>query len=208
MNTFKRLMLVLVGVMLVGLGIAINLANNWGSDPATVFAHALSLKFNAKGWSFFTVGNVLILMNLIVFIVLTITDKFKYYNIGTFAGTFCIGIFSDMWFNIISDAVVNLNSLVFKIVWLLLGALILSTGIGLYVAGDMGASPIDLISVAISDHFKKLSYPIVRIVCDLIFAILGWILGGVIGLTTILCMVLIGPISGFVIKYAKKICKF
>ena len=205
MNTFKRLMLVLVGVMLVGLGIAINLANHWGSDPATVFAHSLSLKFNSKGLSFFTVGNVLILINLIVFTILTVTDKFKYYNIGTFAGTFCIGIFSDIWFNIISATIVNFNSLTFKIIWMLFGALVLSTGIGLYVAGDMGASPIDLISVAISDHFKNLSYPIVRIVCDLIFAVLGWILGGVVGLSTIICMFLIGPISGFVIKYAKQI---
>lgn len=203
MNFIKKILLVFLGVSLIGMGAAISLVNNWGSDPVTVFAQSISLKLESLGWNFFSVGNTLIFINLLIFIFLIIRYKFKYIQIGTFAGMFCVGLFIDEWVKLLTDIILLNDSVVFKIIWMFVGTIILAAGIGLYVSSEMGAAPVDLISVIISEYFK-LKYFWVRMICDLIFVIFGWLLGGVVGLSTILCMILVGPISGVVIKNIKK----
>ena len=203
MQLVKKLTLIFIGVAFIGLGVAISVMNNWGSDPITVFAQAISIRLTNNGYDFFNVGHTLILINLIIFVILISIYKMKYVNVGTFVGMFCVGIFTNLWMNILANVVLKDNILILKVIWMLVGVVVMSIGIGLYISSDMGAAPFDLVSVVISEKLEK-NYAKVRIFCDLFFAILGWALGGVIGLTTVLCFCLIGPISGVVIKYAKK----
>lgn len=206
MEYLKRVILVFVGVTLMGMGIAISALNNWGVDPITVFAQAISNILTNKGMSFFTIGNTLICMNLIVFSVLLVIYKMKYVNIGTFAGMFCVGLFTDMWMKILTGVVHADNVITLKVIWLLIGVIVFALGIGMYVSGDIGASPLDLISVTISEKFN-FKYSIVRMICDLSFMVVGWGLGGVVGINTVFCMFLIGPISGFIIKNIRQYLK-
>ena len=206
MNFIKKILLVFLGVALIGMGAAISLINNWGSDPVTVFAQSISLRLenlDSNIFSIFSVGNTLIFINLLIFIFLVIKYKFKYIQIGTFAGMFCVGLFIDQWVKLLEDIILLNNGIIFKTIWMMIGTVVLATGIGLYVSSEMGAAPVDLVSIIISERFK-LKYFWVRMICDLIFVILGYLLGGVVGLATIFCMILVGPISGFVIKNIKK----
>ncbi len=198
----KKLILVLAGVVIIGFGLSVNIANDWGSDPVTIFAQALSFASEKIGITWFTVGRALIFMNIVVFIILLLIYKLRYVNIGTFAG-FCIGFFTDFWSNIFSHVVLANNDFFFKVIWMIVGTVCLAAGIGIYVAVDMGASPLDLISITISEKFK-FNYARTRVVCDLLFLVFGWIFGGVVGITTVLCMLLIGPISNFVIRNIQK----
>lgn len=204
MDFIKKLLLIFFGVVLIGLGAAISLVNNWGSDPITVFVQAVSFKLQNFNLTFFSVGNTMIFINFLVFIFLVIKYKFKYIKIGTFAGMFCVGVFIDIWVKVLRDIILLNNSLLFKTFWMLIGVVILAVGIGFYVSSNMGASPLDLISVIISESLNK-KYFLVRMICDLVFLFLGWLLGGVIGLSTVFCMMLVGPISGIVIKNIRKL---
>lgn len=203
MQLFKKILLILIGVALIGLGIAIALLNNWGVDPVTVFAQALSIKLLALGWTFFNVGNTLIVMNMIIFVILISIYKMKYINIGTFIGMFCVGIFINLWVNLLSGLILENSSIILKIVWMIIGVVIMSVGVGMYISSNMGASPFDLIPVVLSDELR-IKYSIMRVISDFSFVFLGWIFGGVVGVTTILLLCCIGPISGLVIKYARK----
>lgn len=200
----KKIMLIWIGVMIMGFGLAINIANNWGSDPVTVFAQSLTNILGKIGVTFLTVGRALILMNMVVFVIMVFIYKLKYVNWGTFAGMFCVGLFTDFWTGFLADMVLNNNGFGFKTLWMILGTVSLAVGIGIYAAVDMGASPLDLISITISEKLG-VNYAKVRMICDLCFLVLGWLFGGIVGVATVLCMLLIGPISGLVIQNIKKI---
>lgn len=202
MKILKKFIIVIIGVAFIGMGAAISIINNWGSDPITVFAQGLSYSLLKLDWSFFTVGNSLIFIDFSVFVVLVLLYTFKYIKFGTFAGMVFVGLFIDMWQNLLLD-LVKTDNIIGKIIWMIIGAIILSAGIGLYLSADMGAAPVDLIPVEISEHLH-INYSVVRIICDLLFMFLGWLLGGVVGIATVVCMCLIGPISGLIIKYMKK----
>ena len=200
---FKKLFIILIGVVLIGMGIAISILNNIGSDPMSVFAQGISIRLHEFGWTFFTVGNAIITLNVIVFIILVLIYKWKYVNIGTFIGMFCIGSAANIWTKILSDIITNDNHIFYKSIWVIVGVTLISTGVGLFIYSNMGASPLDLISVTISNYLK-INYSITRIVCDTVFGLIGWSIGGVVGITTIVSMIFIGPISGIVIRNMKK----
>ena len=202
MKILKQLIVVIIGVAFIGMGAAISVINNLGSDPITVFAQGISCSLLKYNLNFFTVGNSLILVDFLVFVVLVFLYKLKYVKFGTFVGMVFIGLFIDIWQNLLLD-LVKTDSTIGKIIWMLIGATILSVGIGIYISADMGAAPVDLIPVEISEHLH-INYSLVRVICDLLFMLFGWLLGGVVGIATIVCMCLIGPISGLIIKHMKK----
>jgi uncharacterized membrane protein YczE len=199
---FKRLMAVLFGVALIGLGASIFILNNWGSDPITVFAQGAHNVLSKYSLEWFTVGRALITTNFIVFAVLLVIYKMRFVNIGTFAGMFMVGWFIDLFLKILSGSISGEAGLISKIIFMILSVVILSVGVGLYVSAELGAAPVDLISITISEAINK-KYSIVRIICDTIFVLVGFLLGGVVGVSTIASMIFIGPISGAVIKIVK-----
>ena len=74
------------------------------------------------------------------------------------------------------------------------GVSILAVGCGLYASANLGSAALEALSTALS---KKISFSFrtVRIFLDGLLVIAGLILGAKIGVGTILCVLLIGPIS-------------
>lgn len=59
------------------------------------------------------------------------------------------------------------------------------------------------VAVVISEkiHFK---FSVVRILTDLTFVAVGFLLGGSLGVGTIICAFLVGPVAGFFLPYSEK----
>ena len=68
-----------------------------------------------------------------------------------------------------------------------------------------GTGPNDLVAVVLSDKSGKPFGP-VRIGVDLTFALVGFALGGVVGIGTIICAFLVGPAAQLFFPVSEKIC--
>ena len=63
----------------------------------------------------------------------------------------------------------------------------------------------DLVAIILSDKCKRLQFRWVRILCDLFFVVLGYLLGGTVGVGTIIAVFLTGPMVQFWLPRTKKI---
>ena len=68
----------------------------------------------------------------------------------------------------------------------------MSCGIATYIKADLGVGAIDLISEIISRK-SKMQYRLVRVIGDVAFVVIGFLLGGTVGVGTVVAAFLTGP---------------
>ena len=67
-------------------------------------------------------------------------------------------------------------------------------GAAAYMCAGLGSSPYDALPFIISARVKKVSFKIVRMIWDISFMAAGFLLGGDVGIVTILVAFFLGPI--------------
>ncbi len=80
----------------------------------------------------------------------------------------------------------------------------MAIGIATYIGADLGVGAIDLVSEIISNKLK-LSYRVIRVVCDITFVVVGYLLGGTVGVGTVVAAFMIGPAVQFVRPHVYKV---
>lgn len=83
--------------------------------------------------------------------------------------------------------------------------MILAFGMTIVIQSKAGTGPNDLVAVVISDKTRWKFGP-VRICVDVCFALAGFLLGGTVGLGTIICAFLVGPAAQMFMPVSEKIC--
>lgn len=196
-NLVRRTLVSLIGLMLCGVGVALFLWTGLGVDPASVFELGIGKVFHMS------YGTSAAVINVVILIVVFFIDK-SYINISSILAIFGIGYTAD----IVSDLLQNLNfrmsNLGIKLIFVLIGLTIMAFGIATYIRADLGVGAIDLISEIISEKVK-LQYRIVRIVGDISFVVIGFLLGGTFGIGTIVAAFMTGPVVQCVRPTANKI---
>ena len=91
-----------------------------------------------------------------------------------------------------------------RLVILAAGCVILAYGMTIVIKSDAGTGPNDLVAIVLSDKLGK-KFSIVRVITDVCFVAVGWILGGRFGVGTIICAVLVGPVAGIFLPINGKI---
>lgn len=91
--------------------------------------------------------------------------------------------------------------LAMRIVWLILGVVVMCFGAAVYIVGDMGASPYDSTALMLElNHVIRFSYG--RVILDFICVGIGYYLGAVVGVGTVVTAFFMGPLVDFFRKYA------
>jgi len=67
-------------------------------------------------------------------------------------------------------------------------------GAAAYMCAGLGSSPYDAMPFIISSHVKKVSFKVVRMIWDISFMTAGFLLGGDVGIVTVLVAFFLGPI--------------
>ena len=93
--------------------------------------------------------------------------------------------------------------MIVKIIVNILGCVILAFGMTIVIKSAAGTGPNDLVAIVISDKLK-FKFSIVRVVVDLCFAGIGFLLGGTVGLGTIICAFVVGPVAGLFLPINEK----
>ena len=215
LNLTKRIILFFLGMSIIQLGVALFLKTNIGSDPFTVFTQGLSMALNKTGVKDFSlvqmlagkseitpgIANMIILIVLFVIILFTEKSRIK---IGTLICVVGVGPIIDLGVNIISYFPVDSYNYVIKMILLLAGCFIIAIGFSILSASNLGVAPNDIIPFIIQDK-TKIEYRWIRISLDAIFLIGGFLLGGKVGIGTIIAMLSQGPFIQLCLPYGEKI---
>ena len=84
------------------------------------------------------------------------------------------------------------------------GLIVIAVGMTIVMKSDSGVGPNDLVAIVISDKLGR-SFSITRIVVDVCFVAAGFLMGGAVGIGTIICAALVGPVAGIFLPHSEKI---
>ena len=185
----KRIIFCFLGVVIIGLGCALFKQSVCGNDAFT----ALNITISER--TGISLGTVTVLMNCIYLIFPLIWGR-KYINIGTILNGVLLGYIVDFFFKLIHGAFGDPASLAIRLIWLVPAVIVISLGISLYQTADLGVGPYDYLALGLRDHMH-FPYFACRIFTDSMCALAAWLLGGLIGIGTLLCALCLGPFTQF-----------
>ncbi len=220
-ETMIRVVILLVGLTIAHLGVTLFLLTNLGADPFNVLVQGIFRTISSvtgggilTGPVVLTHGYTHIAICFLIILVLLIVDR-SYIKIGTVLCMVCGGPIIDFFTRLLSFLFAQERTLWFKLPLLALGCVILAFGMTIVIKSDAGTGPNDLAALVISEKSHK-KFGIVRIIVDVSFVVVGFILGGSFGIGTIVCACLVGPVAGFFLPQSEKLverilhrfCKF
>lgn len=199
-----RVLILMIGLTIAHLGVTLFILADLGSDPFNVLVQGIFRTISSiVNWSFITHGRVHIIICFIIILALLVIDK-SYIKIGTILCMIFGGPIIDLFTIVLAPVFAITDSLVFKIIMLAFGCVILAYGMTIVIKSEAGTGPNDLVSVVISDKTKQ-KFSIVRIIVDVSFVIIGFLLGGSLGIGTIICAFCVGPVAGHFLPVNEKI---
>lgn len=177
---FSRWVKLLVGLAFVGIGIAFTKQANLGLGPSNVLNDGLAQRTGIQLGTASIVIGVLVMLFWIPF-----REK---PGIGTVTNLLLIGVFMDLALAIVRSA----NGLFLRSVWLIAGLLLAAIGSVLYLGSQLGAGPRDGLMLGLRRK-TGWSVHLTRTALEISVLVAGWLLGGAVGIGTVLFALAIGP---------------
>lgn len=181
------------GLTLYALGIVIMINTNMGYAPWEVFHVGLA---RTTGLS---IGVASIIAGIVIVIPVTLLGEKL--GFGTIVSMILPGIVIDILFY--TNVVPVTENIVNGIVMLITGLFIITVGLYFYIKSAFGVGPRDNLIVVLA---RKTKFPIglCRSMIELLVTVIGWLLGGMVGIGTVISVIAIG----FFIQIIFKLFKF
>lgn len=173
----------MVGMMFLALGIALTIRGNiLGIAPWDVFHVGLFMNFGLS------IGMWSILSGLLLVLGTSLYSK-RWPLIGTWLNMILVGLFTDVFLWLLP--VVSHPTV--QIVLFISGVGVMGLGVGMYIASNVGAGPRDSLMLIL---MEKTGWTVkrVRTLLEVVVAIFGWLLGGPIGVGTVIIALTLGYI--------------
>ena len=187
-----RVVILFIGLTIAHFGVTLFLLANLGTDPFNVLIQGIHRTIANPQ---ITHGTVHIAVCLLIILVLLFVDR-SYIGIGTVICMFCGGPIIDFFTVLLGPLFPDGRSMVFRVIANCLGCVILAFGMTIVIKSEAGTGPNDLVAVVISDKIRK-SFGIVRVLVDIFFTAAGFLMGGTVGIGTIICAFFVGPVANF-----------
>ena len=177
----QRLPRLVAGILVLGVGITLIIQAELGVSPYDVLHQGLA---DLTGLSF---GTVVVLLGLAILVVwFPLGQRF---GIGTIINTLTVGFVVDFGLSVVPDP----GDDALRWAMLLSGIVITAFGMGLYIGAGLGPGPRDGLMTGIAA--KGFPLWLVRTVLELTALVIGWLLGGDVGIGTVLFAFGIGPLG-------------
>ena len=177
--SFGRVLILFFGLTIFGIGDAFVVQSNIGNAPWTVFAQGLSLKTGLTlGWATFFTGCAVLLLWI------PLKEKPGF---GTLSNIALIAIAIQVGVTIFPTQ----DSYALGVLYCLVGIAMVGIGSSLYITCGLGPGPRDGLMTAIHNR-SGVRIGRVRLGIEGTVLIAGWLLGGTVGLGTLLFATLIG----------------
>lgn len=196
----KKIVLALIGIFLIGCGVSFNAMAQFGNDCIGIVYDGVRSFANLSQAQLGYVSNFL---NWGLIALLWFIGR-KYVNIGTLIYILPYGTFVDIgtW---IYGIIFGNAGFVGRLIAAVIGCLILYIGVAIFITMDMGVDPFTGLVMFFRDKTNQ-EYRKVKIIFDLCMTAIGFILGGKLGVITVVTAFTAGPGIQFFAEKIKKIC--
>lgn len=184
----ERLLRLLVGLWLYGLAIALMIEGAVGASPWDIFHLGVSLHVPL---SFGTIMIVTAIGVLLAWVPLR-----QMPGLGTVANTLLLGPFADSNLTLLATP----DSLLLRWAYLLGGVVVCAFATALYVGAQLGPGPRDGLMTGLA---RRTGWSIrwVRTVIEITVLVIGVLLGGIVGVGTVVFALGVGPLTQFFLRY-------
>ena len=183
------LILVIAAVILMGFALSWLLLVDLGTDPCTLLNQTISPRLGIS------IGNWQALFNTVLLIFVIIFGG-RNLGFGTLANMFLVGysidFFSWIWAKVLPADL--FTSMGVRIAVLIPALILFILAASFYMDVDMGTAPYDAVSFIISTHLPNVSFRVIRIVYDFVVTAIAVLLGGKLGIVTVLMVITLGPV--------------
>lgn len=188
----RRLIALIGSQMMIGICVAVFKTIGFGTDPCSTFTLGLSAR---TGISF---GTCQFTFNLLLFLPVIFLDLSRI-GPGTVANMVGVGYTADICMRVIGAHLpADGLSMAVRIALFITAMAAFLAAVGFYIAVDLGVAPYDAIPQLIVERTDKLSSRTIRVLWDLSYLVMGFLLGSTVGLTTVLIGFCLGPAIAFV----------
>jgi uncharacterized membrane protein YczE len=180
-RTTRRLLQLALGLTVYGVSMAMMLRSGLGLDPWDVFHYGVAEHLPVS------FGTVVIIVGAVVLLLWIPLRQWP--GLGTIANVFVIGLATDA-----ALAVIEAPEGLLARSALLLGGILLNGLAGaMYIGSQFGPGPRDGLMTGLVARTGG-SIRVVRTAIEVAVLVVGWALGGVVGVGTVLYALLIGPV--------------
>lgn len=183
-----------IGVMLLSLGISMTIkGQRLGIGPWDVLHVGLYKNLGL------TIGTWGILTGLAIIFGTAVALR-QFPKFGTWINMVIIGLFIDVFNWLLPEfETLGAQATIFT-----LGVIMIGIGIGVYVSPNVGAGPRDSLMLLLVDKLG-LSLMMSRTLMEVVVAFIGWLLGGPVGVGTVIIALLTGRIVQYVLPKSRKL---
>ena len=177
----RRLAQLLPGLLCFGLGVALMVRADLGLSPWQVFHQGVAERAGVA------IGTVTILTGIVVLLAwIPLRERF---GLGTILNVAIIGNAMNLSLRALPQ---DLGGGITRLAAMASGILLIGLGSGLYIGAGMGPGPRDGLMTGLARRGVHIG--IVRTGLEISVLVVGWILGGTIGLGTLAFAMAIGPL--------------
>lgn len=183
----KRISIMFIGVVFIGLGIALLRGSGFGTDPFTAMNLGISRTLGIS-LGVFQLG-----LNMVLFFMVLGFGK-QYIGLGMITNMTIVGFISDFFAQIISSG----YTLEIKIIFTIIGVIIICLGVAMYSCVNLGLAPYDAIGWIVDDITNnRINFKKTRIFTDIACILIAITFDSIISINTIIMAFCTGPLVQF-----------
>ena len=186
----KRLTVMVLGNIFLGMGISIYKFAGLGNDPFSGMVMALS---DVVGMPY---ANFLVVLNLFIFLLELLFGR-NLIGAGTIVNAFGLGYFVTFFYEVWLHFFVLPGTLAAKILVMLAGTVVTGFGLSFYQTPNAGVAPFDSLSIIMTKRIPKIPYFWHRMFTDALCALVCFLAGGIVGPGTLVSAFGLGPVMNF-----------
>ena len=192
---WKRIWITLLSVILMGVFLSVLNLLGFGTDPFSFMNLSIAAALDIS------LGNWQLLLNMAMFLPVILWGR-KQIGIGTVMNMVLVGYTMDLctwlWEWIRLPVLLQLPAAKILSMLVCLAGFVLSAAT--YMSTGMGTAPYDALPAMLHNRIRRLPYWVVRLAWDVTTVVIGLVVGGKVGLVTVLMV----PTLGKTVEWVKK----
>ena len=184
----RRLAQLAVGLVLYGVTLAMMIRATLGNAPWDVLHQGMAIHLPIS------IGTAVIVMSVVVLLLwIPLREK---PGLGTIANSIVVGLVADVALSLL----VAPDAMWARVALMVGGVLLNALATALYIGSQFGAGPRDGLMTGLHRR-TGVSIRLVRTALEVLVVAIGWVLGGVVGVGTVLYALAIGPLVQLMLPY-------
>jgi uncharacterized membrane protein YczE len=188
-----RVIIMLLAVTLMGFALSLLVRAHMGTDCYACMTLGISAKLGTS------LGVMQLSVNAVLLIGVLFLDRSRI-GVGTVGNMVVVGFAADFFKGIYARFLPVHDAIWVSVLLMLAGTVLISIGVSLYFCSNLGVAPYDSLAFIVNER-TKIPFKWCRVAIDVTALVIGWALGSVVGVGTVLIAFTLGPQITFFNKH-------